>query len=124
MSSKTGDNEDMLEHQTGTEVLDEDLDPMQEEIAALGPPPGMGASAAECDEYNYAVAEIEQRYVQEALDAEAEAAEERANAAGGEPGLTDQTRRPLNVDPRANFGTGGAHKLDPGDDGTGRAAGT
>jgi hypothetical protein len=59
---------DMLEHQTGTEVPEEDLDPYEQEILDLGPPPGAGASANECDAYNFAVQEIKNRQSQEALE--------------------------------------------------------
>ena len=61
---------DMLEHQTGTEVPDEDqeLSPYEQEILDLGPPPGAGASANETDAYNFAVQEIKNRQSEEARD--------------------------------------------------------
>jgi len=106
------------------EPVSEEQDKFAEEVAALGPAPGPGSSAAECDEYNYAVAEIEQRRVNEALDAEAEAADEDRDQQSLE--LTSQTRRPLNEDPRASFPTRSGDRATAisGDDGTGRAEGT
>lgn len=65
-----------------------EVDPFDAEIAALGPPPGMGCSAAESDEYYAQVNEIESRRfiagqeATEAAQAEAEGDDGTGRALG------------------------------------------
>jgi hypothetical protein len=129
--SKPGDPEydEMLEHQTGTEVPEgeDELDPMAEEIAALGPPPGVDTPPIEVDDYNHAVSEIEHRYAQEAADekedAEREAREEardEARSRSEEALATREEERTAREERTASRSAG----RDPGNDGTGKASGT
>lgn len=132
-------DEDYVLSQTGSEgdtaAQEEEVDPYDQEIADLGPAPGPGSSAAVCDEYNYAVAEIEQRRGEELAQQQLEAQEAERDAQGELSSTSeDKEGRLVGVTPqpggdrgkwtpetdlRYARSTGGS-----GDDGTGTAPGT
>ena len=94
------------------EPVEEELDPFDEEIAALGPPPGMGSGFLE-QEYYDKVAEINGRRAE--AQAEEVAALQEEQAAANDERSEQLGRRDIQRD-----------RLDQnaGDDGTGSAPGT
>jgi hypothetical protein len=104
---------------TGRYVNEGEPDEFDQAIADLGPAPGYGASAAESDRYNFAVAEIEAERA-EALRQEAEDnSTDQLNALGAWEDTSGERDDVVIPDPPGEGGeSSGRLAVGSGDDGT------